>query len=689
MNKKAKGSRKYKLQWRFMQRVAAELLGSQKYSTSTAAIGELAANALDAGATLVEIEVKENVIGGIDSIVIRDNGSGMSPKELAARFIMVGIEPLVGRDRAPRFGRFGVGRLAVHRIGTLSKWDTVAQVNDGRALSTFTLFSDDRGGLEVTEEQVSTENPTGTSIEIFNLRDTARETLSVPRIANDLLAQFCSFLLGNRGRQIRVQEETLNVDQMVEKYEREIIPPSEHISSEATLTHLLLTRSVDRSRFPAQVLFSAKGRTVTTNQPEDVPSPFYLGLVECPYLDSIVTANREGLIEMDGGFTHLKNSVVTKIRAFGERLKAEKKRRFIETARKEDYYPFREPTRDPIAGVEQALYDVFLEKLNEHANLESLTKKQQAVVFRLLQRSLDNENLLEVLHQVANLSDEDMEKFRKVLERTTLESIIKLASEVTNRLGFLDILHQMVYGDLAKQLQERTQLHRIIEPQCWLFGSQFHLATSDKSFREIIRKHRLSAGLDDVPDGIIQGIKGIKDIPDLFLAASRDYPVEPKHHHVIVELKAPSVSLGRKEVQQLRRYAECILESHEFDKHSTRWDMFLVSAKANKEIERDRNQKDKPYGCLWEWENMTLWAFEWNEVIGRAREEMHLVRDHLKQKSTELTVSDYLRESFPEILESLKMDTAGPASPAAGNVASQTVPLAPEMPESSESASTS
>ena len=51
---------------------------------------------------------------------------------------------------------------------------------------------------------------------------------------------------------------------------------------------------------------------------------------------------------------------------------------------------------------------------------------------------------------------------------------------------------------------------------------------------------------------------------------------------------------------------------------------------------------------------MTLWALEWSEVISNARSEMQLVRDHLKRKSEELTISDYLRETFPDVLDSLK-----------------------------------
>ena len=124
-----------------------------------------------------------------------------------------------------------------------------------------------------------------------------------------------------------------------------------------------------------------------------------------------------------------------------------------------------------------------------------MTRKQQELVFKLLKRSLENESLLEVLQEVAKLSDADIERFRKVLARTTLESIIKLSSEVTNRLTFLDLLHILVYGPDAKTVKERSQLHKIIDPHCWIFGPQFHLATSDKSFREVVRRHRKKAGL--------------------------------------------------------------------------------------------------------------------------------------------------------------------------------------------------
>jgi hypothetical protein len=648
----ASTSRAYELPWQYESRIATHHLGSQKYSTSCRALGELVANALDAGAALVDIELTENQLGAIDRVSVCDNGAGMSPADLKSRFVVVGVVPASTGD-ANRLGRLGVGRLAVHRIGSLSKWTTVAAVSGKKVQSTFTLRTDTSGPLKIVEEDVGPDSPTGTTIEIYNILDTGKERLTTGRIANDLLAQYCSYLLGHPNRRIRVCGEALDVQALIMSRENEVLPASKKVPTEAVLNHLLLRRTVDQSRFPHQVIFSAKGRTVNSHQPEEPLPPQYLGIIECPYLDSIVTSNRELVIEMDEGFASLKEAALGRITEYAKRARAQRKRTFIEQARQEEYYPYRHTSGDPVVSVEQAVYDVALEKIDENANLGNMTRKQQEIVFKLLKRSLENEDLLQVLQEVAKLSDEDVERFRKVLARTTLESIIKLSSEVTNRLTFLDLLHATVYDSEAKKVKERSQLHKIIDPHCWIFGTKFHLATSDKSFREVIRRHRQTAGLPVVDDEMLNAVKGVSDIPDLFMASTRDFPLSPQHHHLLVELKAPNVGLGRKEVEQIRRYADTVLESHEFDKTSTRWDIFLVSSRCSKEIERDRNQKDKPHGVLYEWDNMTLWALEWSEIITNARSEMQLVREHLKRKSEELTISDYLKENFPEILENM------------------------------------
>jgi len=163
----------------------------------------------------------------------------------------------------------------------------------------------------------------------------------------------------------------------------------------------------------------------------------------------------------------------------------------------------------------------------------------------------------------------------------------------------------------------------------WLFGSKYHLAASDQQFRAVIRRHRADADLEPIADDTLDAIAGVNDIPDLFLAAQRDYPTDPpfpKYHRLLVELKRPSVSVGAKEVAQAKRYAKTVLKSAEFDQSSTHWDVFVVSSDVTGDIQEDRNQKGLPRGCVFDYNNVTVFVHSWGEVIDRAREEMRLVQ---------------------------------------------------------------
>src|SRR5262249_39345072 len=80
----------------------------------------------------------------------------------------------------------------------------------------------------------------------------------------------------------------------------------------------------------------------------------------------------------------------------------------------------------------------------------------------------------EVFGKVVKLSDANMEKFHRLLERTELENVISFASAVAQKLEFLDLLHELIYGEVAEVLRERSQLHKIIERELWLCGAAYN-----------------------------------------------------------------------------------------------------------------------------------------------------------------------------------------------------------------------
>src|SRR5258708_116953 len=99
------------------------LLGDELIGSDNLAIFELIKNAYDADAELVTITL--NDLNTPDqSIVIEDDGSGMTLDTLKKVWLEIGTDFKRGNKRSPsnKFGRVslgekGVGRLAVHKLG--------------------------------------------------------------------------------------------------------------------------------------------------------------------------------------------------------------------------------------------------------------------------------------------------------------------------------------------------------------------------------------------------------------------------------------------------------------------------------------------------------------------------------------------------------------------------------------------
>ena len=95
-----------------------EHLGIRMYSTLPPVLSELIANAYDADATKVEIELKDV---GEKKIIVKDNGTGMSFADLNKKFLVIGRnrredgESLTPKGRKV-IGKKGLGKLSFFGI---------------------------------------------------------------------------------------------------------------------------------------------------------------------------------------------------------------------------------------------------------------------------------------------------------------------------------------------------------------------------------------------------------------------------------------------------------------------------------------------------------------------------------------------------------------------------------------------
>ena len=117
-----------------------EHLGIQMYQSPVNAIAELVANAWDADATSLEIELPDTVTDPTATFVIRDNGIGMTFDECQNLYLAVGrnrrgdaAEERTSGGR-PVLGRKGIGKFAGFGIASLVTVETVSGATGERTV---------------------------------------------------------------------------------------------------------------------------------------------------------------------------------------------------------------------------------------------------------------------------------------------------------------------------------------------------------------------------------------------------------------------------------------------------------------------------------------------------------------------------------------------------------------------------
>ncbi|WP_171683940.1 ATP-binding protein [Paenibacillus planticolens] len=138
------------------------------------AISEYIWNGFDAGASLVEMKLHQNVLGGIDRIVIADNGYGIDRRELERKFTpFFESEKQIDPDRRSRttsamHGKNGIGRLTFHRFASDAIWRTTYV--EGLLKNTYTIEIDSKhlDAYEVSRIKLTDGEP-GTTVTFNNV----------------------------------------------------------------------------------------------------------------------------------------------------------------------------------------------------------------------------------------------------------------------------------------------------------------------------------------------------------------------------------------------------------------------------------------------------------------------------------------------------------------------------------------
>lgn len=126
------------------------------------------------------------------------------------------------------------------------------------------------------------------------------------------------------------------------------------------------------------------------------------------------------------------------------------------------------------------------------------------------------------------------EELAQLLRETSLSSIIGAAKVVADRIKFLNGLEAVLFDpDPKKRFKERTQLHKIIAQNTWLFGEEFSLSVNDQSLTAALIEHKKELKTEIVID---EPVIFTGENPGLLACAIKE----------LGRTRQPSPSLGRR-----------------------------------------------------------------------------------------------------------------------------------------------
>lgn len=368
----------------------------------------------------------------------------------------------------------------------------------------------------------------------------------------------------------------------------------------------------------------------------------FTAFIRSDYIAKLHSDNALALEELNPSLRRMIDDARGQLRSHFRRRKAETASELVKQWKEEGVYPF---AGDATGALETARREVFdICALNVYQYLDSfrdgLTKDRQFTL-RMLKTALDEnpESLKRILSEVLDLPKEKQNELADLLQYTTLSSIIEASKLVADRLQFLTGLQELLFQpDTKRDLRERTQLHRMLENETWLFGEEYLLTSSDENLNTVLRKHL---------DKLRPPIKGKKSkeapvlrddktqaVIDLLLAREVPAYAQTRREFLVVELKRPSQKIDLTVHSQIQSYALAVASDERFDTKNTNWTFLAISNEMTPEAARTVRQKTKAYGFFLEEDNLRIGLSTWAEVLGACKARLEAFRAKLDYAAT-------------------------------------------------------
>ena len=630
------------------------------------AVKELIWNACDADAKNIEVSFDYDGIAGAESvsdIYVKDDGHGIAIDHIEEYLGKYGRSQKTYSDKSPGsriyHGKLGQGRYKSLAAGNFLDWDSVFQDESGTLLHCeIHINSASRMNISYSETADKAEaEHTGTIVHIHGIPDEkigfitkmAEPMETIP----DLLATFAPYLLAYTNITIKYNGVTVDPAQQIKSQEdQELVyeedgkePIKARLSAitwkEAQFNKLYICGS--SGVVYAEMDYTPLKRTST--------SLYLMG-------DLFEQMHRDNTLAMGNtnpAYAYFEEEAKKFARALVGEQEEEDAAVEIARIKEEGIYPYDGEPEDDMKKAERDVFDVFAVQVNRAVpQLKSSSRQTKKLTYHLMREAINTNpaSIKTILTEVFNLTQQQQDDLAELLTHTSLPDIIDTAKTVSDRLVFLQVLEEMVYNDsVGKAIKERTQFHKVLLKELWIFGEKYTLGTSDQSLRNLLKAHLNCLGRDELtPEIPPEAVEDLTRIPDLCLF-QQICPSYENFEHLVIELKRPTLTLTLKEMDQIRDYALTVAENPMFDKTRTKWHFVLLGQRLDQHVQRALRNQTVGEGNFYNADNVSISVFEWSKIIQDNKLKYEYLRRKLNHQlsSDPNFASDYLRTKHGEL----------------------------------------
>ncbi|UHA73068.1 ATP-binding protein [Paenibacillus sp. 481] len=606
---------------------------SLKKYTYLQSISEYIWNGFDAKATTVELQTNQNEFGSINEIRIADNGYGIKIQDLEGKFTPFfesdkSIDPTlrIRKMLSTTHGKNGIGRLTFHRFCSEAEWITVFEDESVNKKYSIHIKGNSLDTYSITDPDI-VEEDCGTCVILKGIYETS---INIVEIKKFLCREFGWYLELYSGQQykIKINGKLLDYNSIIGEIEyNEFDFPQKDNSF--TIKYVRWNEKLNHEYSKYYFIDSNNNEKHKTNTKfNNKGDSFYHSVyIKSHIFDDFASGDIQEGEQMLFGYSIESDEYKFMIEKLTDYLRNKRKPflikytdiiiqdfKAVKAFPEYGENPWDEVRREELENLVRELYQVE-PKIFAKMNVEQ--KKTFVRFLDLIMDAGEREKLFDILNGIVELDSTERKELTEMLKTNHLSSVIKTIRLIQDRFKAINHLQEMVFRkDLGTN--EVNHLQKFIEKHYWIFGEQYHLVTAaEPKFEEALRRYvhlltnvEIEAKIDH-PDKL-------KEM-DIFMVRV-DKQVE-KISNIVVELKHPSISLGKKQYDQVISYLQVILSQQEFNASQMQWEFILIGNKFDQTgyieqlLENAANHGERSKGLVFKTGKFKVYIKTWADIF--------------------------------------------------------------------------